>query len=66
MIDPQNAALVPRYVRLEALHEADQAVGRVLARHGIHPDLYGRFELLDLALDDAGAEHGAEEQAQRI
>ena len=56
MIDPQDAALVPRHVRVEALHEAEQAVGRVLARHGIQRDLFGRFELLDLALDEAEAE----------
>ena len=56
MIDPQDAALVPRHVRVEALHEAEQAVGRVLERHGIQRDLFGRFELLDLALDEAEAE----------
>ena len=56
MTHPQDASLVPRRVRLEALYEAEQAVGRVLARHGIHYDLYGRFELLDLALDEAEAE----------
>lgn len=53
MIDPQDAALVPRDVRREALNAAEQAVGRVLERHGIHRDLFGRFELLDLALDEA-------------
>ena len=34
-------------------------VGRAvtsLERHGIHRDLFGRFELLDLALDEAAAE----------
>ena len=56
VIDPQDAALVPRHVRIEALHAAEQAVGRVLERHGIHRDLFGRFELLDLALDEAEAE----------
>ena len=56
MIDPQDAALVPRHVRVEALYEAEQAVGRVLTRHGIQRDLFGRFELLDLALDEAEAE----------
>ena len=56
MIDPQDASLVPRQVRREALYEAEQAVGRVLARHGIQRDLFGRFELLDLALDEAEAE----------
>ena len=56
MIDPQDAALVPRHVRLEALYEAEQAVSRVLERHGIHRDLFGRFKLLDLALDEAEAE----------
>ena len=45
VIDPQDAALVPRHVRIEALYEAEQAVGRVLARHGIQRDLFGRFEL---------------------
>ena len=53
MVDPQDAALVPRHVRHEALYAAEQAVGAVLARHGIHRDLFGRFELLDLALDEA-------------
>lgn len=47
---------MPRHVRREALYEAEQAVGRVLARHGIHRDLFGRLELLDLALDEAEAE----------
>ena len=56
MTDPQDAALVPRRVRREALYEAEQAVGRVLAHHGISRDLFGRFELLDLALDEAEAE----------
>jgi hypothetical protein len=60
VIDPQDAALVPRHVRLEALHAAEQAVGRVLERHGIHRDLFGRFELLDLALDEAEAEFNNE------
>jgi hypothetical protein len=31
VIDPQDAALVPRNVRREALNAAEQAVGRVLA-----------------------------------
>ena len=56
MIDPQDAALVPRHVRGESLNAAEQAVGQVLERHGIHRDLFGRFELLDLALDEAAAE----------
>jgi len=47
--------LIPRTVRHEALHAAEQAVGAVLARYGIHRDLFGRFELLDLALDEAEA-----------
>ena len=51
----------PRHVRIEALHEAEQAVDRVLARHGIHRDLVDRYEPLDLALDEAA--HSAEEQA---
>ena len=65
MIDPQDASLVPRHVRLEALYEAEQAVGRVLARHGIQRDLFGRFELLDLALDEAEAEIDAQIDAER-
>jgi hypothetical protein len=55
-MDPQDATLVPRHVRIEALHEAQQAVGRVLAHYGIHRDLFGRFELLDPALDEAEVE----------
>ena len=51
----------PRHVRIEALHEAEQAVDRVLARHGIHRDLVDRYEPLDLALDEAA--YSAEEQA---
>ena len=53
MIDTQDAALVPRQVRIEALHAAEQVVGRVLERHGIQRDPFGRFELRDLALDEA-------------
>ena len=56
MIDSQDAALVPRHVRVEALHAAEQAVGAVLVRYGIQRDLMGRFEVLDLALDEAEAE----------
>jgi hypothetical protein len=41
--------------RSTARHAADKAVGRVLERHGIHRDLFGRFEVLDLALDEAEA-----------
>jgi hypothetical protein len=33
-----------------------------LARYGIHRDLFGRFELLDLALDDAEADMNAEQR----
>ena len=44
MIDPhpQDAALIPRSVRHEALHAAEQAVGAVLARHGIRALSPGR------------------------
>ena len=42
MIDPRDAALVPRHVRREPLNAAEQAVGRVLERHGIHRDLSER------------------------
>jgi hypothetical protein len=59
MIDPQDAKLIPRTVRHEALHAAEQAVGAVLARHGYRRDLFGRLEVLDLALDDAEAEMDA-------
>ena len=51
MIDRHDLALVLRHIRREALHTAEQAVGRVLERHGIHRDPFGRFELLDLAID---------------
>ena len=66
MIDPAG-----RHAWCHATSAPGAPRGRAGRRQGPRPatassrDLFGRFESLDLALDEAAAEYGAEERAQR-
>jgi hypothetical protein len=56
MTDPVT---VPLDVRREALTAAMAGLEDCLAEHGVELDLFGRLELLDLALADLAAEYDA-------
>jgi len=51
--DPTDATTIPRDVRLSLLRAASDAVLVGLKARGLYLDYFGRFELLELALDDA-------------
>lgn len=52
VIDPTDATTVDAVNRREALNAAMTGLEAYLAEHRIHLDLFGRLELLGLALDD--------------
>lgn len=55
MIDPTDATTVPKEMRGEVFHEVMVALEKALDERHVRLDLFGRLELLDLALDELEA-----------
>ena len=58
--DATDPEPIPEPVRRRALAAAEDAIDRSLRGDGYRLDLFGRLELLDLALDDAASASGVD------